>query len=39
MRKYIKLKQWLWFIALWLSGFLAMSAIAYPIKWFIKSIG
>lgn len=28
-----KAKQWTWFITLWLGGLLAVTAIAYPIKW------
>ncbi len=27
-----KLKQWLWFIALWIAGLLAVLILAYPIK-------
>ncbi len=34
-----KLKQWLWFIALWCGGFLAVTAIAYPIKLLIRTMG
>jgi hypothetical protein len=32
-------KQWGWFITLWLSGLAAVMAVAYPIKWLIKSLG
>lgn len=34
-----KLKQWLWFIGLWCMGLLAVSAMAYPIKMLIRSMG
>jgi hypothetical protein len=33
-----KIKEWSWFLALWLGGLLTVSAIAYPIKWIIKSM-
>ena len=33
-----KMKQWLWFIALWLGGLLTVSALAYPIKWLMKGM-
>lgn len=29
-------RQWLWFIALWLGGLLAVSLVAYPIKGLIR---
>lgn len=32
LKKHPKLKQWLWFVALWCGGLAAVSAIAYPIK-------
>lgn len=31
-----KLRQWLWFIGLWCGGFLAMAALAAPIKLLIR---
>lgn len=31
-----KLKQWLWFIALWIGGLSAVMAFTYPIKLLIK---
>lgn len=34
-----KAKQWAWFIALWCGGLFAVMAMAYPIKWLIKSMG
>lgn len=34
-----KARQWAWFVLLWCGGLLAVSAIAYPIKWAVKSIG
>lgn len=27
-----KVKQWLWFITLWLGGLLCVSALTYPLK-------
>lgn len=29
-------KQWLWFIALWFSGILAVAAISYSLRGFMK---
>ena len=29
----VKKKQWLWFVGLWLGGFLTLGIIAYAIKW------
>ena len=31
-------RQWLWFIALWLSGLLAVSLLTYPIKLLINIV-
>ena len=28
-----RLRQILWFMALWCAGILALSAVAYPIRW------
>lgn len=36
---HVKLKQWLWMMILWMSGFVTMAAIAYPIKWLVKNLG
>ena len=33
-----KLKQWAWFLILWLGGLMAVMAMAYPIKWLIETI-
>lgn len=33
-----KTKQWAWFVGLWLGGLMAVMAVAYPIKWIIKSM-
>jgi hypothetical protein len=33
-----KMKEWAWFIALWLGGLCTALALAYPIKLVIKSI-
>ena len=30
-----KIKQWLWFILLWIGGFLAVAMITYPIKFLV----
>ena len=30
-----KLRQWLWFIALWLGGLLTVVIGTYPLKWLI----
>jgi len=34
-----KQRQWVWFAALWCGGLFAVTAMAYPIKWLIRSIG
>jgi uncharacterized membrane protein len=34
-----KAKQWGWFVALWLGGLISVMAMAYPIKWLIRSLG
>lgn len=31
----VKLKQWLWFISLWLGSLFFTLAITYPLKWLI----
>lgn len=31
-----KLKQWLWFVALWLSGLCSALLLSYPIKLLVK---
>lgn len=33
-----KAREWAWFIALWLFGFMCVSAIAYPIKLLIRGM-
>lgn len=33
-----RVKQWLWFVALWCGGLLAAMAAAYPFKLIIKSM-
>ena len=33
-----KAKQWAWFVALWLGGLMTVMAMAYPIKWLMKTI-
>jgi|GEM_PF-2607894 hypothetical protein len=38
LKSHPKLQQWLWFVGLWLSGLLAITALAYPIKLLIKSM-
>lgn len=32
------LHQWAWFAVLWLGGLLAVTAVAYPIKWLMKNM-
>ncbi|MCA0370024.1 MAG: hypothetical protein LCH26_02850 [Proteobacteria bacterium] len=34
-----KCKQWLWFVGLWCGGLMTITAMAYPVKWLIHSIG
>jgi hypothetical protein len=34
-----RLRQWLWFITLWLAGLVAVFALTYPIKWLIRMLG
>jgi len=34
----LKLKQWMWFFALWCGGFITVFTIAYLIKIVIRSI-
>lgn len=36
LEKHPKTKQWLWFVILWLFGFLAVTALTYPIKILIR---
>ena len=36
--KHPKLKEWVWFVVLWLGGLAAVLAFAYPIKWIIKAM-
>ncbi len=31
------LRQWLWFVALWAAGVIALLAIAMPIRWLLKT--
>ncbi len=38
LNKHPKVKQWAWFVALWLGGLISVMAVAYPIKWIIKSM-
>ena len=33
-----KAREWAWFAVLWLGGLLAVTAVAYPIKWLMKSM-
>lgn len=33
-----KTREWAWFVTLWFGGLLAATALAYPIKWLIKSM-
>jgi hypothetical protein len=33
-----KIKQWLWFIALWIMGLLTVIIFTYPIKLLFKSL-
>ncbi len=32
-----KIRQWLWFIVLWISGLLTVIALTYPIKILMNS--
>jgi hypothetical protein len=32
LKRHPQVKQWLWFVALWVSGLLAVSILTYPIK-------
>lgn len=36
LNQHPKIKQWIWFVALWLGGLLTVTAIAYPIKYIIR---
>lgn len=36
--KHAKIKQWAWFVLLWLGGLVGVMCFAYPIKWIIKSM-
>ncbi len=38
LNKRPKLKQWLWFILLWLGGFLSVYTVAYLIKIVMRSL-
>jgi hypothetical protein len=33
-----KARQWCWFLLLWLVGLATVMALAYPIKWLMKSL-
>ncbi len=37
LNRHEKLKQWGWFVALWLAGLLTVTMISYPIRWVVKS--
>lgn len=38
LNQHPKVKQWAWFVALWLGGLMTVMAMAYPIKWLMKTI-
>jgi len=29
-------QQWFWFVALWLAGLLAVSLLAWPLRWLVR---
>jgi hypothetical protein len=29
-------KQWLWFVGLWLAGFVSVAVLAYAVRWLIR---
>ena len=33
-----RLRQWLWFIFLWVSGVVVAMSLAYPIKFLVKML-
>lgn len=33
---YPRLHPWLWFVGLWLAGFLSLGIVAYGLRWLIK---
>lgn len=37
-KRHSKGRQWLWFVGLWLLGFLTVLAMTYPIKILIHSL-
>lgn len=39
LNKHPKMKEWVWFAALWFAGLFAVLAAAYPIKFLIRSVG
>lgn len=36
LNDYPKIKQWGWFLILWIAGVMVAMSIAYPIKWLMK---
>lgn len=34
--QHIAVKQWLWFIALWVGGLVTVLAVTYPLKLLVK---
>lgn len=38
INKYPKLKQYLWFVGLWLFGLVTVSILTYPLKLLIKNL-
>jgi len=31
-----RLQQWLWFVLLWLAGLLAVTVLAWPLRWLVR---
>ncbi len=39
LTRHPRIREWIWFIVLWLGGLVSVLLIAYPIKWVIHNMG